>query len=404
VATIDNYQGEESDVVIASLVRSNNNGDIGFVGDKNRINVLLSRARHGMILIGNETCLQKAKSKQARDLWSEVFRLLKQDSSIHTSFPAKCATHGTLSSLTSPDSFQEMVPDGGCEEACSYPLPCGHACPKKCHPTNPEHKGITCKQQNRTLCPNGHPVVRICSQQGSFCTTCQKLADLKAKEEKRRIAEAEKRQAEQNELEVQLLKANLEIEKRKQALQEVQDRIRKEEELKKKQIEQEQIEQEIKIKKEEEQAIQAQKIAELKKKTEAALVELHKDAEAKLKQEASKIAVPQQPPTKTNKNEVNNHVDALLAMADCVDANKLTEFAKIVASLSPSDRTLMAESLVPKVGPTVFDWLEISQLEPAPAHAPHGTGKIKFTKKQKTEQNKTKVQDKKPKIIHIKLK
>ncbi|KAI8296356.1 Helicase required for RNAi-mediated heterochromatin assembly 1 [Colletotrichum sp. SAR11_240] len=53
VATVDNFQGEEADVVIVSLVRSNNERRCGFLSTSNRINVLLSRARHGMYIIGN---------------------------------------------------------------------------------------------------------------------------------------------------------------------------------------------------------------------------------------------------------------------------------------------------------------------------------------------------------------
>ena len=53
VATIDNYQGEEADIVIASLVRSNPEHVIGFLKEPERINVLLSRARVCEIIIGN---------------------------------------------------------------------------------------------------------------------------------------------------------------------------------------------------------------------------------------------------------------------------------------------------------------------------------------------------------------
>lgn len=42
---VDNYQGEESDLVIGSFVRSNDDGQMGFVGDANRLNVAISRAR-----------------------------------------------------------------------------------------------------------------------------------------------------------------------------------------------------------------------------------------------------------------------------------------------------------------------------------------------------------------------
>ena len=49
VSTVDNYQGEESDIVIISLVRSNKSGDIGFMKEPQRVNVMLSRARNGYI-------------------------------------------------------------------------------------------------------------------------------------------------------------------------------------------------------------------------------------------------------------------------------------------------------------------------------------------------------------------
>ena len=45
--------GEESKVVLVSLVRSNEGGKAGFLNTSNRVNVLLSRAMHGMVLVGN---------------------------------------------------------------------------------------------------------------------------------------------------------------------------------------------------------------------------------------------------------------------------------------------------------------------------------------------------------------
>ncbi|RWA12938.1 hypothetical protein EKO27_g2167 [Xylaria grammica] len=53
LATVDNFQGEEAKVVVISLVRSNNEKRCGFLNTSNRINVLLSRAKHGMYLISN---------------------------------------------------------------------------------------------------------------------------------------------------------------------------------------------------------------------------------------------------------------------------------------------------------------------------------------------------------------
>jgi len=67
VATVDDYQGEENKIILMSLVRSNVEGKIGFVGIENRVIVALSRAQHGMIIIGNAEMLC-----QGSPLWKRV--------------------------------------------------------------------------------------------------------------------------------------------------------------------------------------------------------------------------------------------------------------------------------------------------------------------------------------------
>ncbi|MCD9116088.1 AAA domain-containing protein [Pseudomonas bijieensis] len=56
-STVDSFQGSEADVVIISLVRNNGNptlrGALGFLADERRMNVLLSRARHKLIMVGS---------------------------------------------------------------------------------------------------------------------------------------------------------------------------------------------------------------------------------------------------------------------------------------------------------------------------------------------------------------
>jgi superfamily I DNA and/or RNA helicase len=54
--TVDQFQGSEADIVIVSLVRNNALvpwKSIGFLKEKNRMNVLLSRARHKLIIVGS---------------------------------------------------------------------------------------------------------------------------------------------------------------------------------------------------------------------------------------------------------------------------------------------------------------------------------------------------------------
>ncbi len=53
VNTVDGFQGQERDVILISLVRSNDNGNIGFLRDLRRMNVAMTRARMKLIIIGN---------------------------------------------------------------------------------------------------------------------------------------------------------------------------------------------------------------------------------------------------------------------------------------------------------------------------------------------------------------
>jgi superfamily I DNA and/or RNA helicase len=53
VSSVDNYQGEESDIILLSLVRSNKKNEIGFLRNFNRVCVAFSRAKIGLYIIGN---------------------------------------------------------------------------------------------------------------------------------------------------------------------------------------------------------------------------------------------------------------------------------------------------------------------------------------------------------------
>ena len=115
LATIDNYQGEESDIVVASLTRSNPRHEIGFMAEPERLNVLLSRARNALILIGNpETFLKARKGKR---IWTKLWGLLKDGGHLYDGFPVRCERHlETKSLLREPNDFDVECPDGGCKE------------------------------------------------------------------------------------------------------------------------------------------------------------------------------------------------------------------------------------------------------------------------------------------------
>lgn len=54
VNTVDGFQGQERDVILISLVRSNDEGQIGFLKDLRRMNVAMTRARMKLIILGNK--------------------------------------------------------------------------------------------------------------------------------------------------------------------------------------------------------------------------------------------------------------------------------------------------------------------------------------------------------------
>jgi hypothetical protein len=128
IATVDNFQGEEAKVVVVSLVRSNKLRDVGFLKSPNRINVLLSRAKHGMYIIGNTDTYATV------DMWQKVLNMLRAKDSVGPSLGLCCPRHtDKIMNVSEPDHFSKFSPEGGCREACTDRLDCGHSCESRCH-------------------------------------------------------------------------------------------------------------------------------------------------------------------------------------------------------------------------------------------------------------------------------
>ena len=171
VATIDNYQGEEADVVVASLVRSNPERKIGHLQEPERVNVLLSRARHGMILLGNAKTLMNARVRPGapKDLWKNILKTLQTDGSLLAGLPLVCQNHPQqASTANTPGAFAKCAPDGGCTRPCDVALSCGHKCRLRCHSYDPDHtrKMVLCEQPVNDRCEKGHVIARPCYYSG----------------------------------------------------------------------------------------------------------------------------------------------------------------------------------------------------------------------------------------------
>ncbi|KAJ0415311.1 P-loop containing nucleoside triphosphate hydrolase protein [Aspergillus carlsbadensis] len=157
VATIDNFQGEEAKVVVISLVRSNNQNRCGFLRTPNRINVLLSRAKHGMYIIGNSA------TSRGVTMWGRVIDMLERDGNIGNALDLTCPRHPDTPIIVSePEHFIQYSPEGGCSLQCGKRLQCGHPCKQKCH-SEILHAAIYCPDQCKRP-QNGcaHPCPKPC--------------------------------------------------------------------------------------------------------------------------------------------------------------------------------------------------------------------------------------------------
>lgn len=97
---MDNFQGEDNKIILLSLVRSNKTNNIGYLAFKNRICVALSRARHGLYVIGNMNGLTKASK-----IWESINETLQTKQAVGEELELMCSTHNNIYKVSNFTNF-----------------------------------------------------------------------------------------------------------------------------------------------------------------------------------------------------------------------------------------------------------------------------------------------------------
>jgi DNA replication protein DnaC len=171
VATIDNFQGEEAKIIVASLVRSNKSNDIGFLSSPERVNVLFSRARDGMFVLGNAGTFRSCK--HGKTVWKGLLDYVHSQGCLVNGFPVYCSRHNEKPTIpvNTTESLGEWARCGGCSRPCEFLLPkCNHPCPLgSCHPLE-LHDNVPCSFKEHVKCSAGlHDVDKMCGESPKPC-------------------------------------------------------------------------------------------------------------------------------------------------------------------------------------------------------------------------------------------
>ncbi|KAI0294246.1 hypothetical protein B0F90DRAFT_1758208 [Multifurca ochricompacta] len=170
LGTVDTFQGEEAKIVIISLVRNSGsfehgNGSIGFLKSPNRINVALSRAKHGLYILGN------ASNLRGNQTWRTILDEMENEGHIGNAIPIVCSRHpSVVQSISKLGELPTLAPEGGCLRQCEFRLACGHVCPSMCHTDRDNHLSMKCNHAClRVTCPRSHPCPLLCFQDCGEC-------------------------------------------------------------------------------------------------------------------------------------------------------------------------------------------------------------------------------------------
>lgn len=160
IHTIDLYQGDENDIVIISLVRSNAKQQTGFVGILNRRCVAQSRSRCGLYFIGNKFTFSNSKT------WSKLLECIESVGCIDDRLPLQCPIHSAQSVVYAESAEDIPLTVTFCSVPCNGQMSCGkHVCKKPCQPRHSHAFCIEDVSFVHAVC--GHEATKRCSEDES---------------------------------------------------------------------------------------------------------------------------------------------------------------------------------------------------------------------------------------------
>jgi hypothetical protein len=180
VAVVDDFQGEENDVIVLSLVRTER---LGFLKEVERICVALSRARHLLVVVGNFVRIKQllqSDPKARNTYWSQVLAMAEKSGALRFDTPAgevlQCRRHGTLSLLAPGARLEAVSPLGGCCASCGGRRACGHMCERLCHTDACEAEPCKkpCNRRGKDAAADrtcDHPCAKKCFEPCGQCHT-----------------------------------------------------------------------------------------------------------------------------------------------------------------------------------------------------------------------------------------
>ena len=138
VHTIDNFQGDENEIIIISLVRSNNENKIGFLHRLDRRCVAQSRAKCRMYFIGNHDLFKEDKN------WLQLLHGMYKSECLGSQITVQCPFHQDTSKVQARDANDiKRILHGFCKEECGHIYSCGkHKCREPC---GTQHNHRYCK-------------------------------------------------------------------------------------------------------------------------------------------------------------------------------------------------------------------------------------------------------------------